>query len=97
MYVAESIRVLAEVYEGVSEGNMSRVHDATHSWKTSNAWLGSDTLVELCLELEQLGREKRIREEGMEIVHRMLKTFEGITAYLSGPAREMTFPDHLVS
>lgn len=97
VYVAESIRALSEVYAGVAEGDFSRVQDATHSWKTSNAWLGSDTLVELCLELEKLGKENRIREQGMEIVHRMLKTFEGISAYLAGPARKMSFPDPLVS
>lgn len=83
MYLAESRRALAEVKAGVLDGNARRVHDATHSWKTSNAWLGCDVLVQLCLEIERTVRIPEFRERGTEVVARMREAFEAVQTSLA--------------
>ena len=83
VYVKESWRALAEVQAGVLDGNPRRVRDATHSWKTSNAWLGSDLLVELCLEIERVAHAVEFRERGMDVVGRMHVAFEAVRESLA--------------
>jgi len=60
LYFESAPVAMSEIREAVEGWNPSRLEHAAHSLKSSSANLGAAQMVELCRELELMGRERRV-------------------------------------
>lgn len=66
-YLTESPPLVAAMRSAVSQNNIEELTRAAHSLKSSSEYLGAMGLVELCKQMEQLGRSNQVQHQAKEI------------------------------
>ena len=64
LYMNSAPENVARIKQAAADGNAEALRAAAHCLKSSSANLGASRLAELCMELEQMGRDGRLENAG---------------------------------
>jgi signal transduction histidine kinase/CheY-like chemotaxis protein/HPt (histidine-containing phosphotransfer) domain-containing protein len=76
-YLAHSPRLISELTEAASAGNIAALRSAAHSLKSSSANIGADRMSELCKALEAVG-ETRDGSKAIVLVRDVVSEFRAV-------------------
>jgi|SRR5579862_4402789 len=63
-YISEARSTIANLRDALAEDDAERLRDRAHYLKGSSMMLGAHTLSQHCAALEQLGRDRKVRDAG---------------------------------
>lgn len=85
-YLEEATRLLQVIETGLSQGDITKIRQASHTLKASSAALGALTLTHLCKELETMSQDEKL-QGALEKVLQIQTEFERVKEALQMEAK----------
>jgi HPt (histidine-containing phosphotransfer) domain-containing protein len=73
LYFRDAPKLLDEVGEAVNEGDNKKLSEKAHALKGITSYYNTDTIYNLCLQLEQFGKGNNMPEKNEEIKNSLIQ------------------------
>lgn len=89
LFLQETPPQVADIHDAVDRGDAQALEQAAHKFKSGSGYMGAQAMVQLCIELEALGRSGTTAGAS-ELVERLLAEYENVKTALGVEAGRIT-------